>query len=78
MELSRLASLHKSLLAWQEIVPNLADSSAKQNYQQKITELRDLISTLWRTQKIESSDQLKLQSLTRELDRMFDEYRLVG
>jgi hypothetical protein len=78
MELSRLASLHKSLLAWQEIVPNLDDSSTKQTYLQKIAELRELISSLWRSQKIESSDELKLQSLARELDRMFDEYRLVG
>jgi hypothetical protein len=80
MDLSRLASIHKSIRSWQEELQatEALNSEEKKVFEKKLVDLKEILNTVWMAGKISPEQQIQISSQARELDRLFDECRLLG
>jgi hypothetical protein len=80
MDLSRLASIHKSIRCWQEELQTSKALGQQERlaFEEKLDDLKSLLNSVWSAGKISPEEQAQISSRIRELDRLFDECRLLG
>ena len=80
MDLSRLASIHKSINCWEEELraTQALGQEERQIFVKKLTDLKELLTSVWLAGKIGPEEANRINNGVRELDRLFDECRLLG